>query len=135
MYQVTTLYNAKYDACYAKLQCVPKACHMYTYCRVICNCGQIKVKGRGIDLCLVNGQGHYVWSLVKKVYYDFKVQVYSIIQSLQFSGEFLDNCACHHIFGVSDIVSLAAVPMTHQETIMECRHALKQQIHLWTAQP
>ena len=26
------------------------------------------------------------------------------------------------VFGVSDIVSLVAVPIVHQEIIMECRH-------------
>ena len=50
------------------------------------------------------------------------------VRSLKFSVEILDSCDCvfgvsidTHPYGVSNTVSLVAVPIMHQEIISECR--------------
>ena len=84
-------------------------------------------------MCLVDGQGHIIFGQRSIACYittiDFKVQfmqVYSVIQNctwlIIFGIDHKDSC--NSVFGVliiSNIASLATVPIPHQEIIKQCR--------------
>ena len=74
---------------------------------------KVKVKVKGVDLCLVKDQGHYFWLMVNGVLYShnwlWRV-VYTSIRhytklyvAYNFQVEIFSNC--DYVFGVSNIVS------------------------------
>ena len=86
-----------------------------------------KVKGQGVDLCLINGQGHYFWSTVNGVLAIFlqlilncNLCTYTVLYKIYAALVEIVKIAAaimFSVFIVSNIVSLAAIPIMHQEFI------------------
>ena len=82
-------------------------------------------------MCLVNGQGHYFWSIVNGVLAIFlqlilkcnlcKYTALHIIYAALVEIVKIAAVIMFSVFIVSNIISLAAVPITHQEFIKQCR--------------
>ena len=86
---------------------------------------------KGVDLCLVNVQDHHIQSMVNSALYfhnQFKVQ-FKQVAIWRYTNFYIAynfqqrpyTTAFIYSFGIFDIVSLTAVPVVHQEIIMECR--------------
>ena len=102
-----------------------------------------RVKGQGYKFVLSQWSRSLFWSMVNDTLYfhnQFWGAIYANIWhytklyvAYNFGRDLKDSC--NHIIGVLivfNIVSLATIPITHQEIIKQCKYVLQKTANTWT---